>query len=58
MNKQLVITSFSEDIRKASELIESPIPKVGDSELLIQNKYLGINAIYDRELYRGRVPYI
>ncbi len=57
-NKQLVIKQFSETIGAATEIIECPVPKLGASELLIQNKYIGINALYDRELYRGRVPYI
>lgn len=57
-NKQLVITQFSDSIKEASAVIETPIPKLGDFEILIQNKYIGINALYDRELYRGRVPYI
>lgn len=57
-NKQLVISQFEETIKAASEIMESPILKLGGTEVLIQNKYIGINALYDRELYRGRVPYI
>ncbi|TMM58636.1 zinc-binding dehydrogenase [Maribacter algarum] len=57
-NKQLVISKFSDDIKDASEIITSPIRMLGDNEILVQNKYIGINALYDRELYRGRVPYI
>ncbi|MEP3208162.1 MAG: zinc-binding dehydrogenase [Maribacter sp.] len=57
-NTQLVISQFSDSIREATEIIERPIPKLEDHEVLIQNKFIGINALYDRELYRGRVPYI
>ncbi len=58
MNKQLAISSFSNDIRNATTLITTPIPKTGSNEILVKNKYVGINALYDRELYRGNVPYI
>lgn len=57
-NKQLVISKFSDIIKEASEIIERPFTKIEDNEVLIQNKFIGINALYDRELYRGRVPYI
>lgn len=58
MNKQLVISSFSDDIRKATSIVTSPLPKIKPREILVKNSYVGINALYDRELYRGNVPYI
>ncbi|RKR15217.1 hypothetical protein CLV91_1299 [Maribacter vaceletii] len=58
LNKQLVLQQFSESIHEASTIIESPIPKLKGSEVLIKNTFIGINAIYDRELYKGKVPYI
>lgn len=57
-NKQLVITQFSDNIQQATKIIETVIPIVTDDQILVQNKYVGINALYDRELYRGKVPYI
>jgi len=57
-NKQLVITQFSDEVKKATEIIEQPISSLDENEILIQHKFIGINALYDRELYRGRVPYI
>jgi len=57
-NQQFVITKFSDSLKEASEIIQRPLAKVGNKEILIQNKYIGINALYDRELYCGRVPYI
>lgn len=58
LNKQLVISKFSDSIQEASEILERPIPKLKATEIRIQTKFIGINAIYDRELYRGKVPYI
>ncbi len=57
-NKQLVVSQFSEDISKATKLIETTVPKIGENQVLIKNTFIGINAIYDRELYRGKIPYI
>lgn len=57
-NRQFVINEFNDDINIATKLIESFITKPEDGQVLIKNKYVGINALYDRELYRGAVPYI
>jgi len=57
-NKQYVITSFSRDISTAAEIVESDIELPSAHQVLIKHKYIGINAVYDRELYRGAVPYI
>lgn len=58
MNKQLVISRFSDQISEAFEIIHSDISNPGPQEVLVKNKWIGINAIYDRELYKGSVPYI
>lgn len=57
-NKRYIINSFSRDIDQATDIIESVTNEIGADEVLIKNKIVGINAIYDRELYRGGVPYI
>ena len=57
-NKQLVITAFDKEIEKACQIIEINIPLLQPNEVLIKNKIVGINAVYDRELYNGRIPYI
>lgn len=57
-NHQFVITKFSEDIHAATKIVENEIENPADNQVLIKNKYVGINALYDRELYRGAVPYI
>jgi len=57
-NQQLVITEFSSNIRSSAKVIAAPIPEIGVNEVLIKNEFVGINAIYDRELYRGNIPYL
>ena len=58
MNTRYTIQSFSKDIDEATGFIKESIAEPKDEELLIKNTYVGINALYDRELYRGAVPYI
>lgn len=57
-NKQLVIGSFADAIREAVTIKEAPMPELRPDEVLVKNTFVGINALYDRELYRGNVPYI
>lgn len=57
-NRQLVIHQFSREIDECTSIIKTDIPELKGQQCLIQNKYVGINAVYDRELYRGAVPYI
>lgn len=57
-NKQFVITQFAEYLVEATDIIEAPLPSLKENEILVKNNWIGINALYDRELYRGRVPYI
>lgn len=57
-NRQLVVSSFSNEIRKATTVQETEIPKLKPYQVLVKNTFVGINALYDRELYRGKIPYI
>jgi len=57
-NQQYVIKSFSKNIDEATDIIESELRSLRKDEVLVRNAYVGINAVYDRELYSGKVPYI
>jgi len=57
-NKQFVITTFSNDINVATRIETSEVGDPTAGQILVKNNYVGINALYDRELYRGAVPYI
>ncbi len=57
-NRQYVIHRFSPKLEEATTIIETDIAEPQGNQVLIQNRYVGINAVYDRELYRGAVPYI
>ncbi len=58
LNTQYVIHRFSKNIDEATSLQTSEVNPPKADEILIKHKYVGINALYDRELYRGAVPYI
>ena len=57
-NKQLVIRQFDKDIENASSIQTAILRDPYPGEILVRNHFVGINALYDRELYRGAVPYI
>jgi NADPH-dependent curcumin reductase CurA len=58
LNKRLVINSFSNEIKEVTSITSSQIPELKANQVLVKNSYVGVNALYDRELYRGKVPYI
>ncbi|HYX14173.1 MAG TPA: zinc-binding dehydrogenase [Nostoc sp.] len=56
--KKLIAKQLNEDFKSAIEIVEVPISKPASSELLIQNKFAGVNGGFDTLLCRGDVPYI
>jgi NADPH-dependent curcumin reductase CurA len=56
--KKLVANQFNQDFESAIEIVEVPIPKPAASQLLIQNKFAGINSGFDTLLCQGKVPYV
>ncbi len=56
--KKLVAKQLSQNFKSAVEIVEIPIPQLTAKQLLIQNKFAGINGGFDTLLCRGEVPYI
>lgn len=56
--KKLIAKQFKPDFVSAVEIVEVPIPEPAANQLLIQNKFAGINSGFDTLLCQGRVPYI
>jgi NADPH-dependent curcumin reductase CurA len=56
--KKLIVKQFSRDLKSAVEIVEVSIPKPAPSQLLIQNKFAGINSGFDTLLCQGKVPYV
>ncbi|MEM8720524.1 MAG: zinc-binding dehydrogenase [Cyanobacteria bacterium P01_G01_bin.39] len=55
--KKLVVKNFSKDFNSAVEIVEGQILQPGDHEILIRNKYAGVNAGFDTLLCKGKIPY-
>jgi NADPH-dependent curcumin reductase CurA len=55
--RRLVATRLSHDFRSAIAIAELPIPTPAPDEVVIQNRYAGINAGFDTLLCQGKVPY-
>ncbi len=56
--KKLVAKQFAQDFKSAIEIVELPIPKPTPSEIVIRNKFAGVNAGFDTLICRGEVSYI
>lgn len=56
--KKLVAQQFGTDFRSAIAIEELPIPVPNAGEILIRNKFAGINAGFDTLLCQGKVPYV
>jgi NADPH-dependent curcumin reductase CurA len=56
--KKLIARQFNQDFQSAVEIVEMPIPKPASSQLLIRNKFAGINGGFDTLLCQGKVPYV
>lgn len=56
--KKLVVKQFSSDFQSAIAIEELPIPIPSQGEILIRNKFAGINAGFDTLLCQGNVPYV
>jgi NADPH-dependent curcumin reductase CurA len=55
--KKLIAKQFSQDFKSAIETVELPLPKPGVHEIVIHNKFAGVNGGFDTLLCRGEVPY-
>ncbi|MEH1828500.1 MAG: zinc-binding dehydrogenase [Nostoc sp.] len=56
--KKLRAKQLNPDFKSAVEIVEIPISKPAVNEILIQNKFAGINGGFDTLLCRGDLPYI
>lgn len=56
--KKLVAKQFSSDFQSAIAIEELPIPTPHGNEILIRNKFAGINAGFDTLICQGNIPYV
>lgn len=56
--KKLIAKQLSPNFRSSIDIQELPIPTPNLGEILIRNKFAGINAGFDTLLCQGNVPYV
>ena len=56
--KKLIAKQFAQDFKSAIEIVELPIPEPSDDEIIIRNKFAGVNAGFDTLICQGEVPYV
>lgn len=56
--RKLVAKRFSQDFQSAIAIVECPIPVLAPYELLIRNRFVGINGGFDTLVCRGEIPYV
>ena len=55
--KKLIAKKFSPDFTSAIDIIEDKIPEPTSKQILIRNKFAGVNAGFDTLLCKGEIPY-
>lgn len=56
--KKLIAKQFHQDFKSAVAIVEVPFPELAAEELLVRNKFAGVNGGFDTLLCRGEVPYV
>jgi NADPH-dependent curcumin reductase CurA len=56
-SRKIRATKFSESLRLGAEIIEEKINEITDNQVVVKNKYAGINGLFDRAIVRNEVPY-
>ncbi|MEH1896135.1 MAG: zinc-binding dehydrogenase [Nostoc sp.] len=56
--RKLIAKQLNQDFKSAIEIVEISISQPAASELVIQNKFAGVNGGFDTLLCRGDVPYV
>ncbi|MDZ8052973.1 MAG: zinc-binding dehydrogenase [Aulosira sp. ZfuVER01] len=56
--RKLIAKQLNQDFKSAIEIVEVSLTKPAANQLLIQNKFAGVNGGFDTLLCRGEVPYV
>ncbi|MEH2105362.1 zinc-binding dehydrogenase [Nostoc sp.] len=56
--RKLRAKQLNQDFKSAIEIVKIPISQPAASELVIQNKFAGVNGGFDTLLCRGDIPYL
>lgn len=56
--RKIVIHSLTGEFRSATRIVETPWQEPGPGEILIRNRYAGVNAIFDKNLCCNTIRYV
>jgi NADPH-dependent curcumin reductase CurA len=56
--RKLIAKQLNQEFKLAVEIIEIPLPQLANNQILIQNKFAGVNGGFDTLLCRGEVAYV
>ncbi|WP_414565432.1 MULTISPECIES: zinc-binding dehydrogenase [unclassified Anabaena] len=56
--KKLIAKQLNQDFKSAAEIVEIPLTQPAGGQVLIKNKFAGINGGFDTLLCQGKVPYV
>lgn len=56
--RKLIAKELSKDFRSAIAIVELGIPNPAPNQIVIRNKFAGVNAGFDTLICRGDVPYV
>jgi NADPH-dependent curcumin reductase CurA len=56
--QKLICQELNQDFKSAIKIVELPIPKPAANEILIRNRFAGVNGGFDTLICRGDVSYI
>ncbi len=56
--KKLIAKQLAANFQSAIEIVELPLTEPGSNQILIKNKFAGINGGFDTLLCQGEIPYV
>jgi NADPH-dependent curcumin reductase CurA len=56
-SRKVVLPAFGPDFRAATRIIEEPVPPPASGQVLIRNRYAGVNGFFDSCICRNQLPY-
>lgn len=57
-SRKLVLREFTGNFRSATAIVDAPPREPGPGQVLIRNRYAGVNGVFDQNLCRNRVRYV
>jgi len=56
--RKIVLSALTGDFRSATRIVTTPLEEPGTGQVLIRNRYAGVNAVFDKNLCRNAIRYV